>query len=104
MPENSSDAMERQNNATGKSKSQFEIALDQKELIIRQEYEINGLRKQISKIEKDTSDKLNSEWEGKVFAIEKEFTAKQTSRAFWTGFILSAILFIILYSIINTFK
>ena len=33
-----------------KGKSQFEIALDQKELIIRQEYEIGALRKKIDKI------------------------------------------------------
>jgi hypothetical protein len=92
------------NLGNSKGKSQFEIALDQREQLTRQEYEINELRKQIGKIEKSTAEKLNAEWEGRVMAVEKEFTAKQTSRAFWTVFIISAVLFIIVYSIISNFR
>jgi hypothetical protein len=83
------------NSSSSRAKSQFEIALEQKEFIIRQEYEINSLRKQISKIESDTISRVNKEWEGKVLTIEREMTIKKTRRSFWIGLALGVIIILI---------
>ena len=92
------------NNNYSKPKSQFEIALDQKELLVRQEFEINSLRKKIERIEQDTREKTIEEWKNKLVEVEKEVTARLTSQSFWTGFILGLIITIIFWAIAGSFR
>ncbi len=99
MPE-----FETETNYNSKPKSQFEIALDQKELLVRQEFEINSLRKKVEKIEVETRDKTIEEWKSKLVEVEKEVTARLTSQSFWTGFVMGLILTIIFWAVAGSFR
>ncbi|MBC7405922.1 MAG: hypothetical protein H7230_00410 [Candidatus Parcubacteria bacterium] len=92
------------NNNYSKPKSQFEIALDQKELLVRQEFEINSLRKKVEKIEVETRDKTIEEWKSKLVEVEKEVTARLTSQSFWTGFVMGLILTIIFWAVAGSIR
>lgn len=97
-------AFDTETNYNSKPKSQFEIALDQKELLVRQEFEINSLRKKVEKIEVETRDKTIEEWKGKFVEVEKEVTARLTSQSFWTGFVMGLILTIIFWAVAGSFR
>ena len=99
MPE-----FETETNYNSKPKSQFEIALDQKELLVRQEFEINSLRKKVEKIEVETRDKTIEEWKSKLVEVEKEVTARLTSQSFWTGFVMGLILTIIFWAVAGSIR
>lgn len=81
---------------TGKNRSQFEIALDQKEQIVRQEYEIDHLRKKIATIESDTVKKVNGEWEERIDKLQTEVKAQSSAQSFWWGFGTCFVIFLLL--------